>query len=90
MFGWAVAFLLLAIVAGIFGFAGMAGTGAWVAKLLFGIGAGMFLLLLLLLLASGRRPPDRLGRVQPAGRAPAARVFPGNVLLSPPPDKLIP
>ena len=49
MFGWAIAFLLVAIVAGIFGFAGVAGTATWIAKILFGVGLVVFL--------AGRRPP---------------------------------
>ncbi|MGE5319020.1 MAG: DUF1328 domain-containing protein [Hyphomicrobiaceae bacterium] len=53
MFGWAITFLVVAIVAGIFGFAGVAGTVNWIAKILFVVGLVMFLVML----ASGRRPP---------------------------------
>ena len=53
MFGWAVTFLVVAIVAGIFGFAGLAGTAAWFAKALFVAGLVAFLVLL----ATGRSPP---------------------------------
>lgn len=53
MFGWAITFLVVAIIAGIFGFAGVDGTTAWIAKVLFGVGLVVFLLLLV----SGRRPP---------------------------------
>ena len=53
MFGWAVTFLIVAISAGIFGFAGLAGTAAWIAKVLFVVGLVVFLALLV----SGRRPP---------------------------------
>lgn len=53
MFGWAVTFLIVAIIAGIFGFAGLAGTAAWIAKVLFVVGLVVFLGLLV----SGRRPP---------------------------------
>jgi uncharacterized membrane protein YtjA (UPF0391 family) len=53
MFGWAVTFLIVAIIAGIFGFAGLAGTAAWIAKLLFVVGLVIFLFLLV----TGRRPP---------------------------------
>ncbi len=53
MFGWAVTFLIIAIVAGIFGFAGAAGTAAWVAKILFVVGLVVFVGVL----AAGRRPP---------------------------------
>ncbi|MGB9129253.1 MAG: DUF1328 domain-containing protein [Thiobacillus sp.] len=53
MFGWAITFLIVAIVAGIFGFAGIAGTTTWIAKVLFVVGLVVFLLLLV----TGRRPP---------------------------------
>jgi uncharacterized membrane protein YtjA (UPF0391 family) len=53
MFGWAVTFLLVVIVAGIFGFAGMAGTAAGIAKIVFAVGLIVFLAMLVL----GRRPP---------------------------------
>jgi len=53
MFGWAVTFLIVAIIAGIFGFAGLAGTAAWIAKVLFVVGLAVFLVLLV----TGRRPP---------------------------------
>ncbi|HWR76033.1 MAG TPA: DUF1328 domain-containing protein [Thiobacillus sp.] len=53
MFGWAISFLIVAIIAGIVGFAGLAGTAAWIAKALFVFGLVVFLLLLV----TGRRPP---------------------------------
>jgi len=53
MFGWAITFLIVAIIAGIFGFAGIAGTAAGFAKVLFVVG----LVLFLVLLVTGRRPP---------------------------------
>jgi uncharacterized membrane protein YtjA (UPF0391 family) len=53
MFGWAISFLIVAIIAGVFGFAGIAGTAAWIAKILFVVGLAVFLVLLL----TGRRPP---------------------------------
>ena len=53
MFGWAITFLVVAIVGGTFGFAAVAGTPAWVAKALFFAGV----LALLVLLAMSRRPP---------------------------------
>lgn len=53
MFGWAILFLIVAIVAGIFGFAGLAGTATWIAKVLFAVGLVMFLALLIL----GRHRP---------------------------------
>lgn len=53
MFGWAISFLIVAIVAGIFGFAGLAGTATWIAKVLFVVGLVVFLALLIL----GRHRP---------------------------------
>jgi uncharacterized membrane protein YtjA (UPF0391 family) len=53
MFGWAVTSLTVAIVAGIFGFAGLAGTATWIAKALFVVSLVAFLVLL----ATGRSPP---------------------------------
>jgi|APIni6443716594_1056825.scaffolds.fasta_scaffold245775_2 uncharacterized membrane protein YtjA (UPF0391 family) len=53
MFGWAITFLVVAIVGGTFGFAAAAGTTAWVAKALFFAGV----LALLVLLAMSRRQP---------------------------------
>jgi uncharacterized membrane protein YtjA (UPF0391 family) len=53
MFGWAITFLLVAIIAGVFGFAGVAGAAAWIAKILFGVSLVAFLVML----ATGRQPP---------------------------------
>jgi uncharacterized membrane protein YtjA (UPF0391 family) len=35
MLGWALTFFILAVLAGVFGFGGLAGTFAWAAELLF-------------------------------------------------------
>ena len=53
MFGWAVAFLIVAIVGGTFGFAVAAGTAAWIAIALFVAAVAG----LLVLLAMNRQPP---------------------------------
>lgn len=53
MFGWAVTFLIIAIIAALLGFGGLAGTAAWMAKVLFVVGLGLFLVFLVM----GRRPP---------------------------------
>jgi uncharacterized membrane protein YtjA (UPF0391 family) len=53
MFGWVVTFLVIAIVSGVFGFAGAGGAVGWAARLLF----GLVLVLLLVALVAGRRPP---------------------------------
>jgi uncharacterized membrane protein YtjA (UPF0391 family) len=54
MFGWAVTFLVVAIVAALLGFGGLAGTAAWMAKVLFAVGLALFLIFLVM----GRRPPS--------------------------------
>ena len=41
--GWAIAFLIVAIVAGIFGFRSVEGTAAWIAKVLFVIFLVLFI-----------------------------------------------
>lgn len=51
MLGWALTFLVIAIIAGILGFGMVAGTAAGIAKLLF----ALFLILFLASLIFGRR-----------------------------------
>ena len=51
MFYWAIVFLIVAIIAAILGFTGIAGAAAWMAKVLFVIG------LILFSGVSGPRPP---------------------------------
>lgn len=47
MFSWALMFLIVAIVAGIFGFTGIAGTSAGFAQILFVVGLIAFVISLL-------------------------------------------
>ena len=56
MLKWAVVFLLIAIVAGIFGFTGIEHASAGIAKVLF----GLFLILCILFLVLGLLAVDRL------------------------------
>ncbi len=56
MLGWAVIFLIVAIIAAIFGFGGIAGTAAGIAQILFYIFVAIFLISLLVGLLTGRRP----------------------------------
>lgn len=42
MLGWALTFLLVAIVAALFGFGGIAGTAAWIAQILFVVALILF------------------------------------------------
>jgi uncharacterized membrane protein YtjA (UPF0391 family) len=55
MLKWAVVFLLIAIVAGIFGFGGIAAASATIAKILFGIFLVLFIGALAIGLAIGSR-----------------------------------
>lgn len=52
MFGWAVTFLVVAIVAALLGFGGLAGAAAWMARIVFVAG----LVLFLFFLVSGNPP----------------------------------
>jgi uncharacterized membrane protein YtjA (UPF0391 family) len=51
MLNWAILFLIIALVAGVLGFGVVAGTAAWIAKVLFVV----FLVLFLVSLIAGRR-----------------------------------
>jgi uncharacterized membrane protein YtjA (UPF0391 family) len=55
MLNWAVTFLIIALIAAVFGFGGIAVEAAWIAKILFVV----FLVLFLVSLLTGavRRPP---------------------------------
>jgi uncharacterized membrane protein YtjA (UPF0391 family) len=55
MLRWAVIFLIIAIVAGLFGFTGIAAASAGIAKILFGIFVLLFIVALLLGIAAARR-----------------------------------
>ena len=48
MFKWALIFLVIALVAAVLGFGGIAGTAAGIAKMLFVIGLGLVLLFVVL------------------------------------------
>ena len=53
MLSWALTFLIIALIAGALGFFAIAGTAAYIAKVLFVV----FLVLFLIGLVMGRRPP---------------------------------
>jgi len=57
MLSWAIFFFVVALVAAAFGFGGIAGTAAGIAKLLFVVFAVLFLASLVVALVRGRRPP---------------------------------
>ena len=50
MLSWAILFLVIALIAGVLGFGVVAGTAAWIAKLLFVV----FIVLFVVSLISGR------------------------------------
>jgi uncharacterized membrane protein YtjA (UPF0391 family) len=57
MLGWALAFLVIAIIAAILGFGGIAGASMGIAKILFFVFVVLFLLSMVAYLVTGRRPP---------------------------------
>ena len=56
MLGWALTFLVIAIIAAIFGFGGIAGTATSIAVVLFWIFLAVFIIKLLVSLVRGRGP----------------------------------
>jgi uncharacterized membrane protein YtjA (UPF0391 family) len=56
MLGWALIFLVIAIIAALFGFSGIAGTATSIAVILFWIFLAIFILTLIFNLVRGRGP----------------------------------
>ena len=54
MFGWVVTFLIVALIAGILGFGGVAGASIEMAKIIFFIAVVLFLISAVVGLARGR------------------------------------
>jgi uncharacterized membrane protein YtjA (UPF0391 family) len=54
MFGWVVTFLIVALIAGILGFGGVAGASIEIAKIIFFIAVVLFLISAVFGLARGR------------------------------------
>jgi uncharacterized membrane protein YtjA (UPF0391 family) len=54
MFGWVVTFLIVALIAGILGFGGVAGASIEIAKIIFFIAVVLFLVSALVGVARGR------------------------------------
>ncbi len=54
MISWALTFLVVALIAAVLGFGGIAGTASWIAQVLF----GLFLILFVLSLIFRGRPPN--------------------------------
>jgi uncharacterized membrane protein YtjA (UPF0391 family) len=57
MLGWALAFLVISLIAAVFGFGGVAVAAAGIAKFIFFVFLVLFLASLILHLFSGRRAP---------------------------------
>lgn len=57
MFGWAITFLIIALIAAVLGFGGIAGTAVSIAKLIFFVAIILFAISLVYGLITGRRPP---------------------------------
>ena len=56
MLGWAVTFLVVALVAALFGFGGIAGTAVEIAKLIFFVAIVLFAISAVIGLLRGRSP----------------------------------
>ena len=59
MLGWAVTFLIIALVAALFGFGGIAGTAVEIAKLIFFVAIVLFAISAVIGLLRGRTPMRR-------------------------------
>jgi uncharacterized membrane protein YtjA (UPF0391 family) len=55
MLGWVATFLIIALIAGIFGFGGVAGASIEIAKIIFFIALVLFLISAIVGVARGRR-----------------------------------
>jgi len=57
MISWAVTFLVIALIAAVLGFGGIAGTAIEIAKIIFYVAIVLFLISAVMGLLRGRRPP---------------------------------
>lgn len=57
MLRWAIAFLIIALIAGVLGFGNIAGTASGIASTLFWVFVVLFVLSLLVSLVTGKRAP---------------------------------
>ena len=57
MFSWALTFLIIALIAAVLGFGGIAGTAIEIAKIIFFVAILLFLISAAVGLARGRAPP---------------------------------
>lgn len=56
MLGWALTFLIVALIAAVLGFGGIAGVAIEIAKLIFFVAIVLFLITAVVALIQGRRP----------------------------------
>jgi uncharacterized membrane protein YtjA (UPF0391 family) len=56
MLGWAIAFLIIALVAALFGFGGIASASAGIAQILFFVFVALFVIALVARAVRGRSP----------------------------------
>jgi len=56
MLGWAFTFLVIAIIAAVFGFGGVAATASGIAQILFVVFLALFLVSVIVAMARGRPP----------------------------------
>ena len=56
MLGWAITFLIIALVAAVLGFGGIAGTAVEIAKLIFFVAIVLFAISAVVVLLRGRSP----------------------------------
>lgn len=57
MLSWAIFFLVVALIAAVFGFGGIAGTAVGLAKLVFFVFIALFLISIVYQFVTGKRPP---------------------------------
>jgi uncharacterized membrane protein YtjA (UPF0391 family) len=56
MLGWAITFLVIALIAAIFGFGGIAGMAVEAAKIIFFVAIALFLISAIVAIVRGRSP----------------------------------
>jgi uncharacterized membrane protein YtjA (UPF0391 family) len=56
MLGWALAFLIIALIAGVLGFGGIAGASVGIAKFLFVVFVALFIIAMIARALKGRPP----------------------------------
>ena len=75
MLGWALTFLVVAIIAGVFGFGGIAAASAGIAQILFVVFLVLFAASLIAAIVAGRRPT---GGLTASARRLADREIPAS------------